>query len=121
MGILRYGDPDNPDDRKTFNGMSFELDMIVTSPTLAKRREEQLYQSGYYVVVELRNAPPEESFQHLHNRGDPSMHIPTHLDGRLTPVWDIWVSTARRKLRLAKRRIKKSSKIKVKRKSCRCK
>lgn len=119
MGILRYGDPyNNPDDRKDFNGISFELDMIVKSSQAAETRAEQLYQSGYYVIVETRDATPDEALEHLHTRD--------YLDGRATTVWDVWVSTGRRKnLRKSlkpKRRVQKSTKIKSKRKlKCKCK
>jgi hypothetical protein len=120
MVIFRYGNPENNlEDRKTIGDMSYQLDMVVSSKLNADRRAEQLYQSGYYVTIEPRNAPPEEVLQHLHTRAFPEMRESTYLDGRYTPVWDIWVSSARRKLKLAKRRIKKSSKTKAKR--CKCK
>lgn len=125
MVVFRYGDPDNnPDDRKTIGELSYQLDMVVSSKLSATRRAEQLYESGYYVVIEPRDAPPEEVLQHLHTRAFPEMRESTYLDGRSTPVWDIWVSNARRKLRLPKRRVKKVIKQKAKRKpvkKCKCK
>src|SRR4030042_106282 len=117
MSILRNGDPyNNPNDRKEYMGQIYELDMIVKSPSSAQRRKEQLEESGHIVIVNPRNAPPEEAMEHLHNRGDPSMNIPTHIDGRTTMVWDIWISTLRRKRRLPRRRVRKLSKPRPKRK-----
>jgi hypothetical protein len=124
MVIFKYGDPDNnPEDRKTIGDMSYQLDMVVSSNLSATRRAEQLYESGYYVRIEPRDAPPEEVLQHLHTRAFPEMRENAYLDGRMTPVWDVWVSTARRKLKLRTRRNKKPTKPKSKRitKKCKCK
>jgi hypothetical protein len=123
MGILRRGDPfgDPENDRRTFEGIVYDLDMVVTSKTQADTRAGQLYANGFHVIIEPRDAPPEEAMQHLHNRGHVEMHIPIRLDGRTTAVWDIWVSELRRKRRLARRRVHKSITSKTNRKKCKCK
>jgi hypothetical protein len=86
MGVLRYGDPTNPKDKKIILNMLFDLDMITTSWSEAFRREAQLQQADKMVDVKPRFALPEESHEHL-DSGEP------------TKVWEVWVRRSPPKIR----------------------
>ena len=104
MGVLRQGDPDNnPNDVMHLNGRVFILDSIMTDPTSAMRREQQIEMSGRHAETTKEYDSPETVSQHTDT-------------GYGTTVYKVW------KLPNAKmgyRRVKKTSKPKVKK--CRCK
>ena len=122
MGLLRYGDTlANPDtDVMIKRGIRYELDSVWTSRYQARSRESQLETNGKTVYVLDRMAPPEEVNQHMHTRGIPELgEEAVHLDGRFTPVYEVWVAVGR----TYRKKVTNNPKPKRKtvKKTCRCK
>ena len=118
MGIIRMGEPElYPDtDTMVVRGIKYNLDMVTLKEYEAENRKRQLEMNGKTVYVQPRQAPPEETMNHMPNK---EMDGTVHLDGRRKWVWDVWVAVGRTYRKKTKRVQKpKSKRISMK---CRCK